>query len=137
MIGGRPSHRGRELFNEIEKKAQGVKNLKFLGFQPLEVTETYFDKCKVFINTSEYEGFPNTFLQAWGRGIPVISYVDPDDVIKKNGLGLIVKSEQDLHETLLTFLSNASWDTSAVLSYFKQNHSSKLVHNYCTLLEGL
>ena len=38
--------------------------------------------------TSTYEGFPNTFLEAWGQGVPVVSTVDPDDLLTGHGLGL-------------------------------------------------
>ena len=41
-------------------------------------------KSKILINTSSFEGFPNTFVQAWANGVPVISLkVDPDNIIKK------------------------------------------------------
>lgn len=135
MIGGRASAADGKLFDEIKKRAAKVKNLQFLGFQPFEITERYFDKSKVLVNTSEYEGFPNTFLQAWLRGIPVISYVDPDDVIATNRLGLVVHSEEDLPRALSTVLYSHSWDSGPILKYFNQNHSSKIIDQYCSIFD--
>jgi glycosyltransferase involved in cell wall biosynthesis len=136
MIGGRDMKDG-YLYDEINKKAKKLKNLQFFGFQPLSVTETYFDQCKVFVNTSKYEGFPNTFLQAWRRGIPVISYVDPDNAILSKRLGKVVRSEEDLQNALSEIISNPSRETNHIQDYFVRYHSSKTIDKYCSIFEQL
>lgn len=136
MIGG-PDEFEIKLFEKIRRESEKIDNLKFLGFQPFEKTEEYFDKCKVFINTSLYEGFPNTFLQAWHRGVPVISYVDPDNIIKKNQLGAVVNSEKGLRKTLRSYIDGLPQKADSIMEYFIENHSSKVINNYCTLLEKI
>ncbi len=37
--------------------------------------------------TSHHEGFPNTFLEAWAHGVPVVSTVDPDGLLQNRTLG--------------------------------------------------
>jgi len=134
MIGGIP-FRNKSFYYTIKNKAQKIKNIQFLGFQPLEITEGYFDRCKVFVNTSVYEGFPNTFLQAWRRGIPVISYVDPDNVIDKNKLGVVIKSENELHHALKTLLSKPQSNNDLIFNYYRQNHSLKVIDQYVSLFD--
>jgi glycosyltransferase involved in cell wall biosynthesis len=136
MIGGRDLKDG-YLYDEIQQRAEKIENLQFLGYQPLEVTETYFNQCKVFVNTSKYEGFPNTFLQAWRRGISVISYVDPDDVIKTNRLGKAVQSETELSSALEEILSGPYSEPRHIQDYYVRNHSIKTIDKYCTVLEEI
>jgi glycosyltransferase involved in cell wall biosynthesis len=67
-------------------------NLEWLGQLLFEETLTWFDRAAFFVNTStpEGEGFPNTFIQAWLRGVPIFSLeVDPNGIVEKNGLGYI------------------------------------------------
>lgn len=47
-----------------------------------------FERCKIFINTSDLEGFQNTFLPSWIRGVPDVAAFDPDRVIASHALGV-------------------------------------------------
>jgi len=78
--------------------------------------------------TSEYEGFPNTFLQAWSNNVPVISTVDPSDVIKEYKLGLVVNTEAELLAATNTLLSdNSLYDEiqKNIKQYFELNYDSQ------------
>jgi len=77
MIGGPdPDRRSQEYFRALKEAAKSIPNLELKGFVPLADTERCFNGARVFLNTSEYEGFPNTFLQAWSRGIPSVGFID-------------------------------------------------------------
>ena len=95
MIGG-PQSGAYDLYQQISTRAASVRNLTFHGQLPYRATNSVFDRARVFVNTSETEGFPNTFLQAWIRGIPVVSFFDPDDVIRREGLGHAVASLDEM-----------------------------------------
>lgn len=75
-----------------EKKSAGFdkefRNIKFLGNLPHNEIEQYYRGAKFYLNTSRQEGFPNTFLEAWGNATPVVSvFVDPDEIICRHQLG--------------------------------------------------
>lgn len=83
-----------QRFKEAKNKAVKLDNVFFLGALPPVEMESWFKKAKVLINTSIREGLPNSFLQAWMNGVPVVSVlVDPDNVIYSNGLGYISQSD--------------------------------------------
>ena len=136
MIGGRDD-RNPKLFEKIKKLSKQIQNLDFLGFQPLKETEKYFDRAKVFINTSTHEGFPNTFLQAWRRGTPVISFVDPDNIVKKNNLGFVVENVDDLRDRVNEFLKKPPQNSASILKYFTENHSSAVIDQYCEIIKEI
>jgi len=57
---------------------------------PFDEIEHLFAQSFVFMNTSKFEGFPNTFLQAGKCGVPILSLnVDPDGFIEKNSCGIV------------------------------------------------
>jgi glycosyltransferase involved in cell wall biosynthesis len=58
--------------------------------------EEYFARARALLCTSDFEGFPNTFLDAGRFGVPVISLsVDPDGVIAREQGGFIADGDID------------------------------------------
>jgi len=83
---GRPTALRR--FAPLLQRIPRVANLTYLGEQPVEKVEELMANATLHINTSSFEGFPNTFIQAWGRGAVVVSIgVDPDGIMESLGIG--------------------------------------------------
>jgi len=83
----------------MQQKETKLKNFHYLGEQKIEEVNRILCESHIFINTSRHEGFPNTFIQAWLRRVPVISLnVDPDGLIKENGLGRLSLSFSQMVE---------------------------------------
>lgn len=76
----------------LRRAAAGLDNLAIVGFVPFAQVEQHFDGASLLVNTSVSEGFPNTFLQAWSRGTPSVSFFDPGVQIDGRPLGLVAKS---------------------------------------------
>ena len=75
-------------FNEITSKVTKLKNIHFIEKVPFEKIQKYYDEAKIFISTSDFEGFANTFIQAGIGGTPVITLnSNPDDFINEYGCG--------------------------------------------------
>lgn len=121
-----------DYFREVKRKADAVDNVEFLGAIPYGDIGSYFSRAKAFVNTSETEGFPNTFLQAWINGAPVVSFFDPDDIIKKNGLGYSPASFGDLVSAVDGLLSDDDRRramSQKVKTYAYNNHSPHSISN--------
>jgi len=73
MVGG---GEGTPEYAAMAAQAAALPNVEFVGFVPYHLVQAQFDGARVFVNTSEWEGFPNTFLQAWARGVPTVSFFD-------------------------------------------------------------
>lgn len=123
IMAGAP-HTERSLYDYCKEEGEKLQNFKFLGPIPFMKTEFLFQKAKIFVLTSEFEGFPNTFLQAWAAGTPVISTVDPSGVIEKYNLGFACSSPEDQEEKLREFLNGdpRRFDES-ISRYFQEHHS--------------
>ena len=92
-------------FESMRDYAAGCQNLEFLGRIPYHDVNDYYARARVFVNTSDVEGYPNSYLQAWIRGTPVVTFIDPDGVIAREGLGAVPRDEEAMVsavESLLT-----------------------------------
>lgn len=112
-------------YNEIEKQCAETSNIDFLGAKPFNGVNKLLRKSKMLVCTSEFEGFPNTFLQAWAQGLPVISTVDPNGVIKTQNVGVFIESTDDLKKAFGKLVEN-------VLLYqdIKQNVDNYFINNH-------
>jgi glycosyltransferase involved in cell wall biosynthesis len=83
------------------------RNVEIMERCPLPYTEKLFSEAFVLINTSLFEGFPNTFLQAGKYGVPILSLsVDPDDFIKKYSCGIVADGHFDKFSDGLRIILN-------------------------------
>ncbi|HXV64073.1 MAG TPA: glycosyltransferase family 4 protein [Vicinamibacteria bacterium] len=124
MIGGqsRASATESAFYREVEARARPIPNLRFKGFLAFGEVEKEFDNARIFVNTSEHEGFPNTFLQAWSRGVPVISFVNPDELLERHQLGLVVKSLDELIRKVRDVLEGRIvFDRARIKAFYEEN----------------
>lgn len=79
-----------EYTNGIAEQAASLRNVTMFGAASRAEVDTLLQHAVCLCCTSDHEGFPNTFLEAWSHGRPVVSTWDPDSLITANGLGATV-----------------------------------------------
>ncbi len=73
-----------QLWEKINGQSKFLTNLKIISQVPFLEIQNYFNKAKLLINTSSYEGFPNTFIEAGLAKIPIVSLtVNPDNYLNR------------------------------------------------------
>lgn len=77
------------LLGELRAAAAGLQNLELLDPLPHAQAAKLVEQAVAVVNTSVLEGMPNTFLEAWASGVPVLTLqFDPDGTVKRHGLGI-------------------------------------------------
>nr|MBI3613359.1 glycosyltransferase family 4 protein [Nitrospirota bacterium] len=94
-----------DILCRVKERAGLLANLRFLERVPFEATAALFEEAKIFVNTSKWEGFPNTFLQAAACGTPIVSWsVNPDGVLDRHQFGLCADGDTARFEQLVRLL---------------------------------
>jgi glycosyltransferase involved in cell wall biosynthesis len=113
MVGG-PQPRAGDLYRTIMRQAAALPNLVFHGPVPYHDVGHRYGRARLFVNTSDTEGFPNSYLQAWVRGTPVVAFFDPDSVIRREQLGAAVSSPDQMANAITALLNDQSaWLTAS------------------------
>lgn len=125
-----------DYYDTIESQVSAIPNLDFLGPQSLNDVNALLSNSKLLVCTSEFEGFPNTFLQAWAYEVPVVSTVNPNGCITEFGLGRMVENETQLLEAvneLLTSDDTYNQCQRNIKAYFMAHHDAETA--YCKMMK--
>jgi glycosyltransferase involved in cell wall biosynthesis len=133
---------GDDNYNELCRKARGVKNLEFHERVLFHEVDVFFRRAKVLVNTSDSEGFPNTFIQACKAGAAILSYtVDPDGFLGEYDCGVCAGGDE---ERLVAELEGLLADDRYVelgengRRYAEERHDiAKIVERYKVLFSSL
>ena len=95
LIGG-PVDGHERLYQEVASESAKLANVRFHGRVTHHDMDDFYARARVLANTSDVEGFPNSYLQAWAHGTPVVTFVDPNGVIAAGRLGAVAADIDDL-----------------------------------------
>jgi len=91
VCGGPTTHRspmgsGVQVVDVLER----LPNIDYRGRVDSEEASRVIADAALLLSTSDQEGFPNTFVQAWSSGTPVVTLqIDPNSIIKRLKLGVV------------------------------------------------
>jgi glycosyltransferase involved in cell wall biosynthesis len=117
---------GTSYAREIVKRSGALSNVRAHGRATTDQIRALLGRALCLVSTSEYEGFPNAFLESWSAGVPVVSTVDPDGVIAAFGLGGIGADTSGLILAIRELAASPErWmaTSSRARRYFVEHHS--------------
>ncbi len=129
MVGGTVPG-GQQFFETVKAQAADRGNVTFHGAVAYRDTGALYSRARVLVNTSDIEGFPNTYLQAWSSGTPVVAFFDPDGVIAREGLGVTVRTPDEMREAVRRLTSDESeWQAARrrCLAFIERHYSEDAV----------
>lgn len=81
-----------ELWKSVNVRAETIPNLEFIERVPYHEIQERYDAAKIFVNTSTYEGWPNSFIQSGLGSTAILSLsVKPDTLFEDYPLGFLAE----------------------------------------------
>jgi glycosyltransferase involved in cell wall biosynthesis len=113
IIGG-PVSGAESVYETVRAAARSLPNVRFHGPVPYHDVGEFYERARVFVGTSAIEGFPNTYLQAWSRGTPVVAFLDPEQLIARNGMGRAITSVAQMCAEIVTLSGDRhAWENAS------------------------
>lgn len=138
MIGRMPRN-GR--YEDLKRRIDACPNLNAPGELSQEAVNGQLAQSHILVNTSVAEGFPNTYIQAWMRAVPVVALgVDPDGVMTNLKMGYNAADFEALRKHVVTLAHESDTRTKMgenARRYALQHHSEKNVERIVELLDDL
>lgn len=108
----------------IVEKLSKFPNVLLMGRKSHAETLQLISKSKALISTSNFEGFPNIFLESWVSSVPVISlHINPDQIIEKYGLGYDCAGDMNRMIEIMEKADFQKFRKEDFYSYLKNNHN--------------
>ena len=110
--------------------ASKLPNVRMHGQVSRERAGTLMDAADLLCCTSDSEGFPNTFLEAWSRGVPIVSTFDPDGLLRDVGLGIACTSVEELVRAIERLVTDRACHrviSERARQYFASTHALERV----------
>lgn len=77
-----------DLFRTVEARARGLPNVEFRERVPYHQVQALYDAAQIFVNTSTWEGFANSFVQSGQGEAAILSLaVDTDHLLERFNAG--------------------------------------------------
>jgi glycosyltransferase involved in cell wall biosynthesis len=85
-----------DLWETVRARAEKLPNLGFRERVPYHEVQGFYDRAKVFVNTSEFEGFANSYIQAGQGEAAILSLkVNSDEVLTRFNAGICADDNVD------------------------------------------
>jgi hypothetical protein len=98
--------------------ADRLPNFFFLGELGRDDVALQLESSHILVNTSDYEGFSNTFIEAWLHGVPVVSIkVDPDRLLTSQKVGFVSGGVKQMEADIRSLLA----DGGKKLGFYSRN----------------
>ncbi len=79
---------------EMRDAIWACSNLEWTDGVGRERLPSLYARARCLVNTSDYEAFPTTFLEAFASGVPVVSlHVNPEGILRSGGPGLCAEGD--------------------------------------------
>jgi glycosyltransferase involved in cell wall biosynthesis len=114
----------------VAARLRSLPNVRWHGYVSHARMRALYRAAGVVLCTSDSEGFPNVFLEAWSCGRPVLTTVDPDEVVATFQLGHVAPDYTMLRDHLASLESRrAMWEAAGArgIDYVRQNHGIRAV----------
>jgi glycosyltransferase involved in cell wall biosynthesis len=85
----------------IQNAIDTIPNFDYLGELSNDEVNEQLCEAHILVNTSEYEGFSNTFVQAWMRNVVVVSLnSNPDEILTKQQIGFLTGNIDEMEKVM-------------------------------------
>ncbi len=117
----------RDYSKLLQEASHNLENFTYLGALPNDKVNDILCKSHILINTSDYEGFSNTFVQAWMRKVIVLSMnSNPNSILTDYKIGFVCPTLEKLTDKLDLLINNESLRNRMAEDSYRfaiQNHS--------------